>query len=356
MEQRFYWIYQLLGWLITGFTISLSVFVSAFFDWTELVFVGILISATAAFSHVIRWLYKRVIAQLNLGIQLIYFATMSVVGASIAAAMLILFFILFVQLGVVDPVGPGQWGRVARHIFFGNALNMLGALLLWSAFYVTIVKARQLGETKEALASSQLQALSQQLNPHFLFNMLNNIRALILEDPKRARDALARLADMLRYSLQQDDAKLQAKVPLTEELAIADEYVALCKIQFEQRLQYQVQVTEGAKSALVPRLLIQLCIENAIKHGIGQLREGGTIQLDVKAEGNALYLRLFNPCPEQEKARKSSKDTGIGLKNIRERLKLLYGENSSNVRFTRRTEGDRCVAEVLIHLPYEEES
>ncbi|RUO38928.1 transcriptional regulator [Aliidiomarina taiwanensis] len=356
MEQRFYWLYQLLGWSIAGLIISLSLFVSGFFDWTELVFVSVLISSAALFSHGMRYLFKRVIVQFPLGIQLVYFATMSGLGAGVAASTLVFVFYLFVQTGMIDPVGPGQWGRVIRHIFFGNAVNMFGALLLWSAFYVSIVKARQLGEAKEALASSQLQALSQQLNPHFLFNMLNNIRALILENPQRARDALARLADMLRYSLQQgSEGKLQAKVPLLEELAIADEYVALCKIQFEQRLQYEVHVDDRAKDAVLPRLLIQLCIENAIKHGIEQLREGGTIKLEVQHVGETLCLSFYNPCPAYENLRKSRKDTGIGLKNIRERLKLLYGESRSSLRFDRRIEGKRGIAEVHIRLPYEKE-
>lgn len=97
--------------------------------------------------------------------------------------------------------------------------------------WLLIIKARQVYEVKQALSSSQLEALSQQLNPRFLFNTLNNIRATILENPEKARDALLQLSDMLRYTLQQ-----QCKVLLAQELAITQEYIALCKIQFEARV------------------------------------------------------------------------------------------------------------------------
>lgn len=356
MDKRYYFLYQMLGWLFIWSLLVVTIYLRPFFDWTEVVFASVLVGSAGLFSHVMRRLFRKKLQAQSVAVQFIYFAVMSVVGALVAASMLLLVFYLFVQWGVIDPVPPDRWGFMAEHIYVGNSLNMLGALLLWSAFYITLIKVRQLRDTSEALASSQLEVLSQQLNPHFLFNMLNNIRALILEDPSRARDALAQLADMLRYSLQQRDSSDQpVKVSLADELAIAEEYVALCKIQFEERLIYQTNVSEEAKSALVPRMLIQLCIENAIKHGIGLLREGGVIELVAEVEAQQLRITLTNPCPFIEKIKMSGQHTGIGLKNIRDRLRLLYGEKIPKLQFSKLAINGMGEATVTLILPFEVE-
>lgn len=356
MDKRYYLLYQLLGWSTIGFILIVSIYLRPFFDWTEVVFASVLVGSAGVFSHVTRKLFSKGVQSQSVALQFLYFAFMSLAGALVASGMLVLVFYVFAQGGVIDPVPPGKWGFIIRHITVGNSFNMFGALLLWSAFYITIIKVRQLRDTSEALASSQLEALSQQLNPHFLFNMLNNIRALILEDPARARDALARLADMLRYSLQQGNHSQQhAKVTLAEELLIAEEYVALCKIQFEQRLSYHVEVTEEAKAALVPRLLIQLCIENAIKHGIGLLREGGTIQLTAGIKAGRLHISLTNPCPLIEKVNVQEQSTGIGLRNIRDRLKLLYGDKLTQLDFSKAKHTDFGQATITLVIPFEME-
>ncbi len=354
MDKRYYLLYQLLGWSFIGLVLIVSIYLRPFFDWTEVVFAGVLVGSAGFFSHVMRKLFSKRLQSYSLVLQFLYFAFMSIMGALVAANMLFVLFYLFSQWGVIDPVAPGKWGYIARHIYFGNSLNMLGALLLWSAFYITIIKVRQLRDTSEALASSQLAVLSQQLNPHFLFNMLNNIRALILEDPRRARDALARLADMLRYSLQQGDSSEQpGKVSLADELAIAQEYVALCKIQFEERLIYQTNVSEEAKTALVPRMLIQLCIENAIKHGIGLLREGGIIQLAAQIEAERLRITLTNPYPLTDKFKTNEQHTGIGLKNIQDRLGLLYAEKAPKLEFSKVERKGLGEATIVLELPFE---
>ncbi|HLV48693.1 MAG TPA: histidine kinase [Aliidiomarina sp.] len=356
MDKRYYALYQTLGWSLVFFILLVSIYTGPFFSWVETVFAGVLVASTALFSHVMRRLFNKWFSKRSLGLQFVYFAFMSVVGALLASSVLLAVFILFAQWEVVDPIAPGHFGFIVRHIYTGNVLTMLGALLLWSAFYITLLKVRQLRDTNEALASSQLEVLSQQLNPHFLFNMLNNIRALILEDPKRARDALARLADMLRYSLQQGNVQQgqQAKVSLAAELEIAEEYVALCKIQFEERLNYYVNLDNAAKQAQVPRMLIQLCIENAIKHGIGLLRQGGDVYLTARVVGEQLTITITNPYPFIQPRVSNPGHTGIGLKNIRERLALLYGK-SSMLQLSKVEKNGVGEAKVEIVLPFEVE-
>lgn len=356
MERSYYVLYQALGWSLVYLIILISIYNTALFSWVEAVFGVFLVGAAAVFSHATRLLFKKWVSEFSLNLQLCYFAFMSVIGALFASSILMLVFFLFAQWGIIAPIAPGHFGFVVRHVYSGNALNMLGALLLWSAFYITLLKVRQLRDTNEALASSQLEVLSQQLNPHFLFNMLNNIRALILEDPKRARDALARLADMLRYSLQQGNVQQgqQAKVSLAAELEIAEEYVVLCKIQFEERLNYYVNLDNAAKQAQVPRMLIQLCIENAIKHGIGLLRQGGDVYLTARVVGEQLTITITNPYPLIQPRVSNPGHTGIGLKNIRERLALLYGK-SSMLQLSKVEKNGVGEAKVEIVLPFEVE-
>ena len=132
---------------------------------------------------------------------------------------------------------------------------MLGMTLLWSFGYLAVSKVKLLTEAHSLLTVSQLQALNSQLNPHFLFNAINDIRALILAQPAQARDSLAELADMLRYSLQPNH---EDKVPLSEELANAEHYLNLCKIGLAERLQTQIKVVPEALQLTMPKMILQL--------------------------------------------------------------------------------------------------
>jgi LytS/YehU family sensor histidine kinase len=240
---------------------------------------------------------------------------------------------------------------------------MFGALIFWSIAYLLLIKMRQLYTTKEALASSRLEALSQQLNPHFLFNTLNNIRASILEEPQKARDALAQLADMLRYTL---DEYKSGKIALHKELAVVEEFIALCKIQFENRLSFQADIQNGAHDALIPRMLLQLCVENAIKHGISNLNEGGLVSLQVSIkEQNAgqkcLNILITNPVSRGEAKTNNDQNrdhlnAGVGLKNIKQRLALLYSQQRSiNASLAFSVEKNIAKVQIIIPLEYEQE-
>src|SRR5690606_5722485 len=153
--------------------------------------------------------------------------------------------------------------------------------------------------------------------------VLNNIRAKILDNPAKASESLKELADMLRYNLQRDK---NTKVSLGEELTIVEEYLALCKIQFEDRLNFVCEVEPDAKTLLIPRMLLQLCVENAVKHGIGKLPLGGTITLRIAISDQLVAIDLSNPCPALAHSDGGDKksDSGIGLSNINSRLKLMY--------------------------------
>ncbi|BBN83179.1 hypothetical protein PA25_31640 [Pseudoalteromonas sp. A25] len=175
------------------------------------------------------------------------------------------------------------------------------------------------------MQASQLQLLNNQLNPHFLFNAINDLRALILEQPQQARKGLAQLSDILRYSLQPLEGD---KVALSSELECARNYLALCQFGLESRLSYKFEVDELSLTCLVPKLMLQMCLENAVKHGIAPSVEGGEVAVVVRINGDNLEIQISNPYICQRSRQPS---LGIGTKNIQDRLRLLYQGKASMV-------------------------
>jgi len=173
-------------------------------------------------------------------------------------------------------------------------------------------------KTEAALKAAELRQLKNQINPHFTFNALNNIRALISEDPQRARQMVTHLAEVLRYVLYHAERE---SVTLEQELEVVTAYLALEAIQQEQRLRLEWHVSPEAQSLRLPPMLLQILVENAIKHGISRRPEGGTLTVRARSEADALHLEVSNPgnltaAPSQG---------GIGLDYARERLRLSCG-------------------------------
>lgn len=339
-----YLICQLSGWLGLYAVISFSAWLRPIFTRVELLYALVLIGSTAIGSHFIRTAYKNRCRGKAIWQQVLFLAVSSPLVAALATLLLLITAFSLAQLGVTNPIPPAQRWFVARVVFTGNFFNMLMALLFWSALYFSMTKVRQLRQTSELLKSSQLDALINQLNPHFLFNAINNIRALILEDPARAREMLARLADMLRYSLSKDD---KAKVTLKAELDIVNEYIALCSIQFEDRLQFIVDAPSNCQIALLPKLLLQLCVENAIKHGISTNIDGGIIKVTVRQNGNMLAIVIVN----NGNLNNGVEHQGVGLQNIRQRLALLYPD-SKQTGLSLYSNNNQVITRILIPLEF----
>ncbi|QJE94442.1 sensor histidine kinase [Luteolibacter luteus] len=168
---------------------------------------------------------------------------------------------------------------------------------------------------------AEVRNLRRQMDPHFLFNSLNTVRALIPRENAEARDAVTHLSDLLRGSLRQSDKNL---IPLREELAAIDSHLAIEQLRFGSRLLFHRHVGRGLDHWLVPPFLIQTLVENAIKHGVAKSEQGGTIVLHLRACRGTLCCMVWNPGTLEERS-----EGGLGLKNIRTRLQLLYQGNAS---------------------------
>lgn len=202
--------------------------------------------------------------------------------------------------------------------------------MIWLSIYFVAVGLREhrsarlkQSELARALQLAELKLLKSQLNPHFLFNSLNTVRSLIAENPARAQNAVTRLANTLRHTLRQRQDEL---VTLAQEMVIVDDYLELESMRFEHKLSIEKALPEDANEVLVPVMLVQTLVENAIKHGIAELPSGGVLAIRAALQGDALAIEIKNPRPPT-KARQS--DEGVGLRNARERLRLLFGDRAS---------------------------
>ncbi|WP_258928730.1 sensor histidine kinase [Flavobacterium davisii] len=156
--------------------------------------------------------------------------------------------------------------------------------------YLKGIRIKQL-ELETNLREITLNTLKGQINPHFMFNSLNNIRGLILENPSKSREMLTRLSEMLRYSLTKSDTN---KIVLEEEIEMVGNYIALSKIQLEDRLEYRTEIDRNTLKLFIPPMIVQMLVENAVKHGVSNIKEGGVVKLISKINKNELYLIVEN--------------------------------------------------------------
>jgi sensor histidine kinase YesM len=220
--------------------------------------------------------------------------------------------------------------------FLGNMFTFTLIILTWNLIYFSIHyfnnwTAAELEKWKLAaeIKDAQLGSLKSQIQPHFVFNTINNIRSLILEDKEKAREMLLNFSDMFRYALKNTS---HSKVKLGEELEIVNQYLELLSIQYEDKLQYKIHVEEDLEDLKLPPMMLQLLVENAVKHGISQFTEGGTILIDIKQAEKFLNIEVRNT--GNLNASSTLEDhLGVGLENIRKRLDLIYsGKATMNIR------------------------
>ncbi len=181
------------------------------------------------------------------------------------------------------------------------------------------------GEQEELRAmalAAQLAALRAQLNPHFLFNSLNSIAELVRTDPEQAEECVERLAEILRFVLQQTQIDL---VPLSEELRIAQSYLEIEQARFGDSLSVRLDVDPRARTVLVPGLMLQPLVENAVKHGISKKLGGGEIVIEAGLDGDELLVAVRDSGGGMTGENKPF-DSGFGLRNLRERLTRRFGQ------------------------------
>ncbi|MCV9388881.1 sensor histidine kinase [Reichenbachiella ulvae] len=341
-----YWFCQLLGWGIYIAILILSVkFNKPDAMSPQMIVAQFIIGTSTLFaSHGIRWtIKKKQWLDLGIGALILRLLMASILGSILSN--LNVHILLYLIFDWFDNFHAFEWSNVPIYVF-----NLSFMLFMWSILYVgfkSIESARKNKieklTTQTALKDAELIALKAQINPHFLFNSLNNIRALILQDQMKARDMVTNLSDILRYSIE---FSKREKVTIAEEIDILKNYLDLESIQYDGRLNYQVKADENTLNCIIPPMVIQTLAENAVKHGISQLKEGGEITIEVTKSDEDLEIRIANT----GQIKPSSNGTGIGIKNATSRIQWLFNAAPS---FTLAQKEEQVVATLILPAKYE---
>ena len=248
-------------------------------------------------------------------------------------------------------IGYVYFHKIQTGTVIWSLFNLTGIILVWELIYFSVhffenYKAVEVEALiwEAAVKDYELKTLKSQLNPHFIFNALNSIRALIKENPESAQTAVTYLSNILRYSLQKGHIETAA---LDNELQIVTDYLKLESIRFEERLKYKIDIDEGSRQIKIPPMMIQTLVENGIKHGLSNREDGGEIHLSTKLTATNLIIEIRNTGNIEDEDLKNAK--GFGIKNTKHRLNLIYGEKA---RFTIENETDEIVLTKIV-IPIE---
>lgn len=325
-KPKLYWICQTIGWIL--FLVFYSI-LGALFITTDS-------DAEIPGHHLfIDYLFRAVSGFLITHIYRIFIKTKNWIGLGIVKlsirVLLSSLFFSFIWTLLAFPISLSLLPLPNDFVIWITTwVNLAVVVLAWSLIYFVFqlflnFKQAEVEKWKleAAVKNAELLALKSQINPHFIFNSLNNIRSLVIENPERSREMITHLSGLLRYSIQFNNFE---KVSLEDELEIVQNYLNLESIQFEDRLQYKLEIKPETLPLQIPPMVIQLLVENAIKHGIANLPEGGLINIKSSVVDNALVVEVINTGQLESSTGGS---TGIGLKNASERLKLLFGKLSN---------------------------
>ncbi len=265
------------------------------------------------------------------------------VSAIISAALWTGFCILW--NGMWQVVGP-LLAAPFRATIFGLGVMLYGLSAIANYLAIEFQRARNAErrelESQLMAQEAELRMLRTQIDPHFLFNSLNSISALTSHNPAGAREMTLQLSEFFRHTL---GLEAHRKVTLDAEVKLLTHFLAIEKVRFGARLQVEQSIDPQAGACLLPPMILQPLVENAVKHGIGNLPAGGTIRIEARREGSILRVWIENEVDEDLPA---ASGKGIGLANVRQRLATLYGHEAS-VSWTREDQS----FQVVLALPFE---
>lgn len=328
-----YWVFQAMGW---GSFILLHLF----FNWSlgklqtgddrQLFFtkIGIFIVLGIVMTHIMRLFIIRLnLLQKKLERQIVQFVLLTLVFSYLSA------YSDFLLRQEFDLLSKNEGDLLPKNsivlLILNNSLSFFVYYFIWSGIYfmyhyISKSRKQQLDTLRlESLVKElELQTIKAHINPHFIFNSLNSIRALVDENPQRARKAVTELSNILRSSMQSE--KMET-VPLEKELYIVKDYLALENMRFEDRLKIEYDIDEDTLSQPVPPMMLQTLVENAIKHGISKQINGGVVKVISQFKNDFHQLIVQNT----GQLNGTVNTEGFGLSSTTNRLSLLYGDKAS---------------------------
>ncbi len=346
-QKQTYWLAQISGWTlyhladIIGYS---AIFSFDFEELNRLIGNGLVnIAAGIGLTHLFRVIFKHY--------EWIKLPVSQLVMRSLGIIALITFILAAINIPMDSQIiNTEKMNWALRDITY--LLNLSKPVLIWVLIYVfynyTNIRKNDAMERlklESSIKETEAKVLRAQMNPHFVFNALNSIRALVIEDPQKSMLAITQLSNLLRSSLVADR---RATVSLNEEIKTIENYLSLEKIRYEERLQTKWMIDPSTLHAQVPPMLLQTLVENAIKHGVQKAQRWGFVEIQSYFEENKLVIKIRNTGKLKEKEQKNESG-GFGLQNTRLRLNLLYGA-AGNLRIVQEDHLTVCAE---ISLPIE---
>ena len=318
-----YWLFQGLGWtLFTGVNIFFALTYNLF-DQQFVLRISLYVVIGFFMSHLMRQVIKHMrLLERNLNLQLVGFVLVSFAFAVLVGTIETHLSILL-NLEYREEARFKLLQKIISNMFTSFIYLFIWNCIYFIYHYVSESRKNQLDNLQlEALVKSlELKTIKSHINPHFIFNALNSIRALIDENPTRARQAVTGLSNILRSSMQSDQLEI---ITLKKELDIVKDYLALELIRFEDRLKVVYKIDEETLDHPIPPMMLQTLVENAIKHGIGKQVEGGQITITSNEDVGVYTLRVINSGILQMQ----DGHEGFGLQSTSNQLSLIFGDKA----------------------------
>ena len=313
-------------WLVAGVLLA-AVFTSQGLGWFDALALLLPLCLVYAFVCLSAWYVCRAtpLRTSSAGRVLASSALAALVGGAVWLALARVWIAALGELPLFASVAPTYLDETP-FLFAAGVLLFVVALAMHHVFVafeaVADAERRQL-ELEVLTRDAELRALRAQIDPHFLYNSLNSISAMTTTDPEGARRMCVLLGDFLRETLRLGG---HPRIPLSEEIALADRYLGIEQVRFGSRLRVERHVDEAAGACRVPALVLQPLVENAVTHGIARLLDGGVIRLDATRVNGRLAVALENPRDPDERA---ASRRSLGLDNVRARLATMFGSDAS---------------------------
>jgi sensor histidine kinase YesM len=320
-KNNIYWTCQFIGWTLYA-AINLFFFKLSYnTNFKDILLFLIWLPLGITITHA----YRFIVLKYNILKVNIYFQIPIIIVSSLI--MSILFFIINISIVNLFSHSTEQIDLLAAT---SKILSLVLIFVIWSVIYfgfhffdnykrTEIQNLRLEANTKEV----ELNKLKSQLNPHFMFNSMNSIRALVDEDPKKAKVAITQLSNILRNTLMMHKNKF---ITLEEELVLVKDYLELEHIRFEERLNFNFDINPNTLILNVPPMMVQTLVENGIKHGISKYPEGGSISIITLKTETGFEIEIINT---GQLTPNTKSDSGVGVENTTNRLELLFGKKAS---------------------------
>jgi two-component system LytT family sensor kinase len=323
-KKQAYWILQITGWSFYVVIWLVFLFIADEESWIKAVNIFLFALYFFFSTHLLRGI---IIQKGWLTISLIRLIPRVLLTTFILAASHYVFSIIIgYMLGIIDYQSDFKPVYIVAYVF-----SMMVFYLLWALIYFIYHYFEKYNSTlkyEAAIYEFELNKLKSQLNPHFIFNALNSIRALVDEDPVKSKKAITQLSNILRNSLIMNKRKL---IDFRDEIYTVRDYLDLEAIRLEERLKVDLDIDPATETFQVPPLMLQTLVENGIKHGVATLPKGGMISVKAWADHSSLFIQIRNS--GQYVNGSEVNPAGYGLENTRQRLNLIFGRSATfNIR------------------------